>query len=167
MLSHRRPVMLFVLCTSILYARSVKADPTRDACSAIQAIYNRQARASAKKDPRVVTSTYTPDFVSIETNGTRTDASESRASIDKLFTLLHTIKIGQTVEFLTLKGNEALVHAKSHVEATMLDARTRKQHRIVGNSVSLETWVRKSHGWLLKRAKTLSEQNTLDGKPLN
>lgn len=165
MFSARRSPLFTVMGLLAVSASHAAADVAADARKAIQVIYDHEVTAYAKKDIKGITAILTPDFESIEKNGDRINAVQSIETIRQTFRMLRTFTVSQNIQNLTLKGDQAIVTSRSHLEGTIADEQTGKPHKVVGDSVTVETWVKSRQGWLLKRSKTISERNIMDGKP--
>jgi ketosteroid isomerase-like protein len=154
-----------LLLTALPYC--ARADATADARKAIQTLYDRESAAAEKKDAKGTTGQITPDYIGIGKGGSRSDAAQLRQDVQMLLSMFKTLKVSQTVQSLTLKGNQAVVTMKAHIVGLIGDPSSQKTHQMVVDSVSEDTWVRSgARGWLLRRSKTISERSLADGKPL-
>jgi ketosteroid isomerase-like protein len=152
-------------CSLLSLAVMVAADPTDDARKSIQAVYDRISAAVDKKDVSAATIHYTPDFDMVDRNGIRNNLAANRQQLQALFSMLKNIKATQTIQSLSLKGNQAMVTEHTHLEGIAIDPRSKKACKFVGDNISLDTWVKGPKGWMQKRSKTLNERTTIDGKP--
>jgi predicted SnoaL-like aldol condensation-catalyzing enzyme len=133
------------------------ANPKAD----IQANYNRIAAAFARKDVKSATSYCTDDYVSTTTQGTTRSATELR---DYYTPLLRQVKVSSskiTIQSFTAQGNEVEVVAKQRSNMTF------GSNKIVAESTFRDTWVKTASGWRIQRNTMLSENNTVNGKPVS
>jgi ketosteroid isomerase-like protein len=126
----------------------------------IQSNYKKIAAAFARKDVQTATSYFTDDYVSTGTKGNTRSASELR---DYYTPLLRQVKVNSstiTINSFSIQGNQAQVVAKQRSNMSF------GTNKIVAESTFRDTWVKTSSGWRIQQNQVLSENNTLNGKPV-
>ncbi len=167
MQNKRIPVAVLTLGMLLSFAPSIlRADATADAKTAIQSAYAKQTAAINKKDVQGVVAVYSPDYLAIGTNGRKNRTlAETKQQLAMLFTKGQNIKATQTIQKITVKGNQATVLVKEHAEFSLPDLQ-QKLHRLISNSNAEDIWVKSGKSnWLKKQSKTLSNKGTVDGIP--
>jgi hypothetical protein len=144
---------------------AVLADAVSDARKQIQAAYDRENAAAARKDTSGVMANLMPDYISINYRGQRTNAEQLRHRLPQLFAMAMSIKGRTRITRLALKGSQADVTAKEHGEVTLMNPRTGKPTNLVVDETSQTLWVKTARGWKKKRSRTIASKQSVDGKP--
>jgi uncharacterized protein (TIGR02246 family) len=155
-----------LLCLGLTLAPKARADAAAEARKAIQAVYARGDAAMTKKDANAILSLYTPDYEQTSLKGQKITLAQAKQAIPMLFQQAKTIQSKTTIQKFSLKGSEAVVTVKQHATLTALNPQTQKTSKLVVDETSEDTWAKGAKGWLMKRSRTLAEQQMLDGKPL-
>ncbi len=169
MLNRRLRSVSLALCTLLITLApvAIRADAPLEAKTAIQAVYNRESAAINKKDVEGVLAIYTADYVEIGQGGKKRSLAETKQEMQGIFATLQAMKMTQTISKVMLKGEQATVQVKQHMDAALTEPQTHKKHSITMSSSVEDIWVKSGKsGWLKKHSKTLSEQGTMDGKPM-
>lgn len=166
MLNRRFTSASLALCTLIAIApAAIRADATSDAKAAIQAAYNNETAAMIKKDVKGIVAVYASDYVEIEKDGKKSTLAELKQQMQQLFPSLRNVKATQSVSKVTLKGSQATVLSRQHLEATFINPQTKKNQSLVATANLEDLWVKSGKStWLKKQSKVLTENQTLDGK---
>jgi ketosteroid isomerase-like protein len=166
MMNARNSLRYAATCLLVCLTLHAHADANADARKAIQAAYDRNSAAGNKRDLAGSLTIYTPDYVSTDKSGKKTDLKQMHDQMKLIFGMFKTFKVTQSVQSLQLKGNEAQITLKSHLEGTLSNPQTKQAHTFTADMASNETWVKTPKGWLNKRSNTISEKEMMDGKPL-
>lgn len=160
---NRFSVFLLALLTA---SSSAAGDATSDAKKQIQAAYNRENAAAARKDAAGVLANLTSDYKSVSAGGQSVTAKTLRERLPVIFANAISIKGKSTITKLTLKGNQADVQVKEHGVLTLMNRQTRKPSKLEIHDVSQTLWLKTKSGWKKKQSRTISSKQSLDGRPL-
>jgi hypothetical protein len=132
-------------------------------------VYNKLSALTLKKDAnglsKLLKSVVTADFVYVPAKGPKLSTTQLLSSMRSQFKAMGKInKSAQKLDKVVLKGDRAVVTVSSQYAMEVPTAG--KKSKLVGSSVSNDTWVNTPKGWRLKEIKTLKETATLDGKPI-
>ena len=141
------------------------ADAASDARKQIQQAYDRANAAAARRDASVALAQLAPDYVFTNVQGQTHTAAQMRQAIPRLLAAMKSIKAATKITNFTLKGKEADVVIKEHVEMSVHNPRTGKLTKIVVDETSRTLWVKTSASWKKKRSRALTTKATVDGKP--
>ena len=160
---YRLPTIL----TAFLISSGVAAgDATADARKQIQAAYDRENAAAARKDAAAVLANLTPDYKSVSAGGQTVTVHTLRQRLPVIFANAISIRGKSTITKLTLKGNQADVQVKEHGVLTLMNRQARKQSKLEIHDVSQTLWVKTKSGWKKKQSRTITSKQSLDGRPL-
>jgi hypothetical protein len=81
--------------------------------------------------------------------------------------MAQSLKATTTRQKFALKGKEATVTVKTHIETLFVAVDPQKPSKLVIEDISEDTWIKSDKGWLQKRKKSLSDVTSLDGKIIN
>ena len=168
MLNRRPTIAALTLCLLLTTVSSLtRADAAADAKTAIQSAYNKQSAAFNKKDVKSVFAVYAADYVAIASRGSKNRTlAEMKLSMQMLFARGQNMNVKQTVQKMTVKGSQAIVLSKQHMQFSLIDPRTSTRHTTTSDANVEEIWVKTDKsGWLKKQTKVLSVVGTVDGKP--
>ena len=149
------------------FTSSARADDKAD----IQALYKKVVAAFKAKDVKAIMAMGTPDFTMKE-RGVTMNAKQSEAEIKQEFAMTRTLKkIVMNPDQIEVKGKNATVFSSFASEAVILDATGAfgpkgKTHVMAGTGKMREMLVKTSKGWKFKSIETLSDNMTIDGKPM-
>lgn len=132
------------------------AVPALDARAAIQAAYDKQDAAYVRKDTAGIAATYAPGFRVVDQ---RTGAEQNEAQALDLgfaFVMCRPVSSQTTLLNMTVQGRTAVVTRKSHGVLLMLGASKTGTTRLVGDVLSVDTWVNSSSGWLQQREEIIN-----------
>jgi len=146
---------------------TAKADETASAKKAIQAIYAKAAAAAAKKDANGMTAHFAPDYESIALDGTITKGAAIKSNLERFLQGVKSITETTSITKLTLKGGTATVLYKGTANIVVVVPQTKKEGRLVIERTGETQWEKKGGAWLARRAKTLTNKQSLDGKELS
>jgi uncharacterized protein (TIGR02246 family) len=139
----------------------IKADATADAKKAIQAAYDKQAGAVARRDAKAVFEIYAPDFEVVSKKGKKTSLANIKASITQLMASSNSINTSYKIQKLVLKGKEGTATIHTHAEIGAPNA-----GKYVLDQTSEDTWIKAAKGWLLRRSKSLTSKESMNGQAL-
>lgn len=185
----RTPFLLLALLCLPLAPRA-QADDVSDARQAIQAAYDRESDAWARKDvPALISLGALPDFkmppphlsfpsgmspdekrqlVSNERQlNARMDADMRNMVLKTILENTIFLSAVWIVQNLSLNGQTALVTAKTHGVWVQTDLKAHQDHTRVMDSIVQDTWRQTAQGWKQAGSKTLRQEQTLDGKPVS
>ena len=147
-------------------APTAYADASSQARRAIQAIYDGQNAAGARRDVNGLLAHVSPRYVSLDTHGGRHTLAGERQQANKVFSSAPRY-LGRTqIQAITLTGASANVRVKEHKEMIVIYPPTKKFAIITYDTVGVDTWVRHGKSWLLTRSQTLSAQGRFNGHPI-
>lgn len=127
------------------------APPTLGARAAIQAAYDRQDAASVRKDAAGIAATYAPGFKEVDQR-TGEEQNEAQAlDLGFTFAMCRPVSAQTIILNITVQGRTAVVTRKSHGVLLMMGASKAQTTRLVGDTLSVDTWVNSGTGWLQKR----------------
>jgi Domain of unknown function (DUF4440) len=151
------PILTALILTSTPALISQAASPK----SEIQSNYNKIAAAFARKDVRAATSYCADDYVGTTAQGTTRTVSELR---DYYTPLLRQVKVNSSrisIQSFNFQGNQAEVVAQQRSNMVL------GSNKIVAESTFRDTWVKTAAGWRIQQSQVLSENNTVNGKPVS
>lgn len=163
----RRAVPIVLLLSLLACTVAASADKTADAKKAIQAAYNAENAAAARKDLKGIFASYAPDYVEVSQTGRTTTLTEEKTKARQALSLVKSAKANSVIQKIKLKGKQAVVSVKEHNELVVDNPRTGQPAKMVIDSVSEDTWTKSGKSRLKKRSKTISEKATANGEPLS
>lgn len=184
----RKPLLLLALLCLPL-APCAQADDVSDARQAIQAAYDRESDAWARKDVPALTAMgllpnfkmkpihvpVTPGLSPAERRQVAANIRQINARMDAdmrnmvLKTLLENttfLSAVATVQNLTFNGKIALVTAKTHGVWVRNDPKTHQDEMRVTDGIVQDTWRQTAKGWKKIASKTVWQAQTVNGKPV-
>ncbi len=134
---------------------------------ALNGLNKQYANALMKKDISFFEKTAAPDFVEIEKNGKKMDRAAAIAQIKQFFGMPTKMvsASGKLVSF-TEKGDTVTAITESKMVAKLPGQKKGQWSTLKGVSKDEEVWTHKGGKWLIHSMKTISESQTLDGKPM-
>ena len=184
----RKPfVLLALLCLPL--APRVQADDASDARQAIQAAYDRESDAWARKDVSALHAmgafpdikmppvhAKMPPGLSPEERrqfaandrqmNAQLNADVTRMILKNLLENTTFLSATATVQNVALNGKAALVTAKTHGVWVISDPKTHQDNTRVMDVITQDAWRQTAGGWKKRASKTLWQSQTLNGKPV-
>jgi ketosteroid isomerase-like protein len=156
---------LFLLLTVASIATPVLADDLAATKKAIQAQYDAEAAAVAKKDAVKMMAINTKDCVTIDKKGTKRTFTDHQADLAQMLSIAQSITVVTKIQKLTVKGDTAVVSTSDSSKITILNPQTKKKMVVTGNTTNEDTWVKINGVWLRKQGREISATTLIDGKP--
>lgn len=132
---------------------------------AIQAAYNEQNAAFARRDADGFFSHRTIDYVSVDRHGNEHDGGEQRQSLETLFENTTAAKANTVVQQITLQADGAVVVVREQARLTVVRPGDNRVGHFVFESTSRDFWVKTDDGWECKRSKSMTDRTTINGRP--
>ena len=123
----------------------------------IQAIYDREDVAAARKDIPGVFADMAPNFSAVDEKGQKVSLNEIKADLADLFSRATTVKGTTTIQRFQLIGKTAVVTTKSRDEMTVTDPESGHNRKLTIEDLSVDTWVRSGKAWLQTKSRDVSE----------
>ena len=141
-------------------AAAMNLDPAPEPCSLIQAAYEQYITAFKDKDLDAIVELFTPNFEWKLANGESLDRAETEAAVAEQIAATQSVRdMSVTIERFTLLGEEAVVHIRERLVATV-----RTPDGMFERQTCVETyrdvWVKTLRGWRFKRAEVLTSKVT-------
>lgn len=167
MLRYFLPLVAVPLCLGAWCASPTMADTPAQARSQIQAIYNKQNAAAARKDVNGVLSNLAPNFQAISKNGQKLDVARQRQALTQAFAMAQSVHGTTVIQKLRLQGNKAIVTVKDNSSLVFVNpnAPNARPAKFSAEEVAEDTWVKTGNRWLQERSVALSEKQLLNGQP--
>ncbi len=135
--------------TKVKGDRVVVRDKSKPVRRALEEQYARIAEAQRNKDIDMLRSLRTPDFSVQMPNGQTWDLETSLNYSKRGFEQVQSIiSISNTIETLTVNGNEAV--AVVHQQWSRMQMLKDKLRRVETNAIQTETWINTPDGWKLR-----------------
>lgn len=141
------------------------ADTNSDAKKAIQAINDRAMNLILKQDFKSLAKLCTPDCKFTQ-NGQTMSVDQMIGVMKAQMTQMKDMKMSSTVLTCSVKGGTATCtsHDKSYAAMVGPD---KKLHKITSDGTSKSVFVKSGGIWLMKSNATISDKETMDGKPFD
>jgi hypothetical protein len=149
----------------VVFLPGVRADAAADARKAIQAATDREDAAVQKKDLQHAFAACAPDFRASDGQGHTSNVAQLKEQMQVVFGRAQTIKVKNTLQKITLKGDQATVTMAGRTDLIMPSPKGKPFIGVVSNLVE-EIWVKSGTTWLRKSARLLTQKLTRDGKPV-
>jgi ketosteroid isomerase-like protein len=132
-----------------------------NARASVQSTYNKINAAFSKKDITTATSYFTPDYVSINAKGERTDLAGFRQYYTSLFGRFNIDLTANktTIKQFAVKDNGAEVFTEQYTEGKVALI-----NKVIIYQTARSIWKNTPEGWRLKESKILSNRTTFNGK---
>jgi hypothetical protein len=144
----------------------VRADAAADARKAIVAAYAKQSAAIPKGDFKSFEDTHTPDFYEVDKSGRKQELKRIVQAMSGIMSFVKNLKRSVSIQSVTVKGANATVAATEKVDAQIPNPQTNKTSNMHAERTISDTWISKNGKWLRKESKTLTEKQSMDGKPM-
>ena len=119
-----------------------------------------------KKDIKSMFSLLTPDAKFIEVGGQKTTREQMHQMMEQMLSTMSLSKATSTIDKLNVSGDTAIAEVTLRSSGAM-KGQDKKTHLVGYVSKSRDTWTKTSEGWKLKQIVAVSENMTMDGKPVN
>jgi hypothetical protein len=154
-------VFLAVACLST----AVRGDASKQARKEIISAYARQSSAFAKGDFEKFAASHTPDFFEQNRSGKKQSLEMLRQVLPVVVKMMSDPRRKVIVQSVKVKGSKAEVAGVEVIDGKVSDPNTGKKVVINGERTMTDTWIKKNAYWLRKVSRTISEKQTMDGKP--
>ena len=159
---------LFLLSTLLgsVNAHAAQAVTMAEAKSAIQAAYDKEYLAAARRDLPGTSAHYAPNFVSLLINAPVQNREQVRAGIASMFSRQQSFQAKTVIRRISLRRNVATVIVVEHAKAIVLDPVTFQPNTLVQDDTSQDIWVQTGRNWQETRSRELTVKSTLNGAEL-
>ena len=131
----------------------------------LQASVNQMDSALKRKDLQGVMHFFAPTYKLKDLKGKTLTVQQVKDDYRSLFSQAQNITTASsTIENVTMKKSDAEATGKSTLKATVIDSKG-KSHEMAQSGSGLLTWKKTKDGWQIVGGKTLSLDQTYDGKP--
>lgn len=161
------PVTISLLLAILVLAglcpkKAIAAAPRRQisplvARKQIQAIYDKEDVAAARKDIPGVFADMAPNFSAFDENGQKMSLTEIKSDLADLFSRATAVKGTTTIQKFRLIGKTAIVTTRSRDEMTVSDQESGSSRKVTIEDLSIDTWVQSGKAWLQTRSRDVSE----------
>ncbi|HZT44308.1 MAG TPA: hypothetical protein VFA07_19235 [Chthonomonadaceae bacterium] len=155
----RRFVLILPLVLSLgaFLAVAASADTAAQARKAIQAAYDKQSAAMARKDVNGSFASCAPECKNITQEGKTYTLKQIKELAAQTFALAKTFKEKTTINHFRLIGNKAIVTATDHAVLTSVNPGTSQITTMTEDEVDEDIWVKRSNRWWLIQSKTIKD----------
>jgi hypothetical protein len=133
--------------------------------SAIQAAYDAQNAAIARRDPAGALANETTDFVSVDDQGTVSDRATADRSARAFVSTIVSSHSKSVIQTITISKDAATVVIAETANLVVYDAAADINHKIAIHDTSRDDWVRRNGVWKMRRSQMLKDSVTVDGEP--
>lgn len=137
---------------------------TQQARKTIQADYDEQDAAFARRDLDAYLAHHAPDFTSVDKDGKKTTDDDTRHTLGMIFKGTQSAKAATRIQGVTLQTDGAVVLTRAHSEMTVERPGDHQVGHIVADTTSRDLWVKADGAWQCKRSKTLTDTTTINGQ---
>ena len=163
-----RNVVMVTAAGSLLFGcMNAMADSSMEVQKTIQAAYSAENRAVEKKDVKQMFINYSADFTQTTKKGERLTLSSIKQVVPRMLMSAQKISDKTTVQKFSMKGNRAFATVSRHTDISIANPQTKKPMSATVDAVSVDTWVKSGKTWKIKLSQEKSEQQFVDGKPVN
>ncbi len=144
------------VCSLSLVSSTAHADPTSQARQQIQAHYNSQDAALARKNVQGAVAYTDPAYIG---TGIKVEAQtyEDRVTeLPRMFSMVKSIHLSHHIDQLVLHGNTAAVHVRTQQTLTATDPKTNHVRSVTVQGTLSDTWVKHVNTWMLLRSRILA-----------
>ena len=148
------------LCFSIALsiAAPIHADPAAQAKSMIQAEYNSQNAAMARKDGTGALAYLAPDFCGTNLAGQQIGLAERREGVPRMLAITKSNIMATRIQQFAVKSRVATAQVVTRMNLTIQDPRSGKLVSGIAEYVSRDVWVYNGQVWLLERSQELEKR---------
>ena len=140
------------------------AQSTATVKRSLQALYNQEDAAAAKKDIPGMLADLSPDYKVSMKNGLTMNLAQMKIQAQQLMSMARTITNRTTVQKVTVKGGQALAAVKEHTVLLMMNPQSHKPAHVVVDSQTQDVWVKSKGAWKKSKSSGLTQVTTVDGK---
>jgi ketosteroid isomerase-like protein len=151
----KKPVVALILGAILM-----GCNPAQQAEKQIRAAYADMDKAMAAKDAAKATEGLAPGAALLDKNNKPINASQVQNGLQMLFKASSSVQSTTTVTSFAMEGKGAVVGTKSTVSMVNLAG------TLAMNTTSRDYWEPVDGAWKIKRSRSLSENVTLNGKPV-
>lgn len=152
-------------CACIALTSRVRADAAADARKTIQAAYDKENAAAAKKDLEGAFASVAPDFMAGDQQGHQASLRDLKPQMQTVFQNSTTLKATTVITKFVFKGNQATVTTKNRTLMNLKAPKGGKPSKATVDSVEEDLWVKNGSRWVRRVATFLSQTMTKNGKP--
>ena len=156
---------LGLACACFAPMSRAHADTAAQARKIIQAAYDKENGAVAKKDINGAFSTVAPDFMAGDTQGHQASLRDLKPQMQTVFQSSSTIKATTVITKFNFKGNQATVTVKNRTLMNLKAPKGGKPAKATVDSEEEDLWVKNGTRWERRIATVLSQTMTKNGKP--
>jgi hypothetical protein len=158
-----------VLAASFMAAvqPAARSDASSDVKKALQTVYAKRDSAIEKKDIQGSLSMIAPDFIFVAKDGQKGDARVVKQRLTPLLALVQSVKSRSLIQRFVLKGKQATVLLKQHLEMMLVNPETQAPQKFAADATSEDLWVKSGSRWLQRRRTTKSEMAVLAGRKID
>ncbi len=131
----------------------------------LQKIYDAQDMGSERKDEAKMFFGCASDFINIDLHGKSHTLAQEKSAFESMVPYLRSVQIRTRVLSVTLKGATATALTTQHVGLTLANPKTGETIPSTVDGTSSDTWIKTPAGWRETASRTITEQDTLNGKP--
>jgi hypothetical protein len=154
---HRSMIIAALAVCLVIPAGSVaRADTSAQARKQIQANYNSQNAAMARKDLKGTLAHTDPAFVGKGLTGDPQTYKMRVASLPHLFQITKSVRITSRIQKIVLHGDTADVQVQANTMVTVVDPKTGKVRKHLTFDTIEDRWVKRPRGWMLLRTQVLT-----------
>lgn len=161
----RRMVMMTCALFFCVQVSQVRADDAT-VRKALGAQYTKFNQGLIKKDLKSTFSLLTPDAKFIEVGGQTRTHEQMHQMMEQMLSTMTISKATNTIDKLKVTGETAIAEVTLKSSGAM-KGEDKKTHTVGYISKSRDTWTKTAEGWKLKQIVAVSENMTMDGKPVN
>lgn len=136
----------------------------RDARKSIQAIYDARVAAYQRHDVSGILAAYLPQFTLEDLSRMTLRLPRLKQSLEALVPHVISTRMNTRIRKFQQQADTATVVAQHHRDMRILDPHTGLASHIVDDTVTQDTWVRTSYGWMERRSRELSRKHTFEQK---
>jgi hypothetical protein len=132
----------------------------------IQAAYDIQDKAFDQKDVAGFVSIYTGDYTEILKGGQKSNLEQVKNSLRQMLAIATVTKQVCKVASIKNVSDGVLATVDERCEVVLTPPGGKKPQDMVGLGVFEDLWVKTDNGWMDKRSTLVTDNMTLDGKPV-
>ena len=161
----KKTLLVAAMGLSLALGGASYGDANADAKKAIQSATNQAMNLIIKQDYKSLAKLCTPDCTFTQFGQTM-KLDQMVTMMKAQMTQMKDLKMSSTVTSCSVKGKTATCTTHDTSSATMIGA-DKKPHKITSDGTSKSVYVKSGGTWLMTSLKTVSEKDTMDGKPFN
>lgn len=162
--------LLFItafFCLGAISLPCAHADAKTDAHKAIQALYDKQNRAFARKDAEGVTADLANDFSATSIKGSTLGRDYVRGSVAGLLANAKSAFSRTTIQRFRLDKTRATATVRTHCAIDGTAPSSNKVSQFVDDRTHRDIWIKTGSGWKIRRLRVLWSLTTFNGKPIH